>query len=267
MTTYVIGDIQGCFVEFTKLLEKIQFDPRTDQLWLTGDLVNRGPDNVITLRFIRELGSSVVAVQGNHDLHLLAIVFGGHAVQPADTFHDVLAAADCEHLCRWLCEFPLLHVEGRYVLVHAGVPHIWSLSQAKQYAQEVHDALLGTNYKDFFRNMYGNEPMLWSKSLIGVERLRAITNYLTRMRCIGPAGQLNFEHKLGRERCPVGYQAWFAYPAQFREHIVFGHWASLNGETHRSQFHAIDTGCVWGRQLTALRLPDHKRFCVSAESN
>ncbi|MXZ43990.1 MAG: symmetrical bis(5'-nucleosyl)-tetraphosphatase [Gammaproteobacteria bacterium] len=266
MTTYVIGDIQGCFDQFHKLLELIRFDPSKDQLWLTGDLVNRGPDNVNTLRFIRELGISVVAVQGNHDLHLLAVVFGGHSVQQTDTFHDVIAAEDCEQLCHWLSKFPLLHYEQGHILVHAGLPHIWSLAQAERLAREVHDVLCGPTSKEFFRRMYGNEPSLWSDSLRGMDRLRAITNYLTRMRCIGPEGQLTFEHELGEARCPDGYQPWFDYPPQFNEHIVFGHWASLGGKTHRSKFHAVDTGCVWGRHLTALRLSDHQRFSVALES-
>lgn len=265
MTTYVIGDIQGCFVELTKLLEKIHFNPNKDRLWLTGDLVNRGPNNLSILRFIRELGPSVVSVQGNHDLHLQAIVFGGHVVQPTDTLHDVLAADDCEQLCRWLGEFPLLHIEAGHILVHAGIPHIWTLSEAKHHAQEVQNTLIGTNYKEFFRHMYGDEPTIWSDSLSGVERLRTITNYFTRMRCINPNGRLSFENIHANDRCPVGYQAWFDYPAQFSDDIVFGHWASLGGTTGQSKFHAIDTGCVWGRQLTALRLPDHQRFSVLAE--
>ena len=267
MTTYVVGDIQGCFAQFIKLLEKIRFDPINDLLWLTGDLVNRGPDNVSTLRFIRGLKSSVVVVLGNHDLHLLAIVFGGHAVQPTDTFHDVLSANDCEQLCLWLCQFPLLHCEADHILVHAGVPHVWSLSQAKCLAREVHDAIRGTNSKEFFCRMYGNEPASWSESLTGIDRLRTITNYFTRMRCIGPDGQLIFEHELGADRCPTGYRPWFDYPAHFSEHVVFGHWASLGGTTNRSKFHAVDTGCVWGRELTAIRLPDHQRFSIPAESN
>ncbi|MYD44746.1 MAG: symmetrical bis(5'-nucleosyl)-tetraphosphatase [Gammaproteobacteria bacterium] len=266
MTTYVIGDIQGCFTEFTKLLTKICFDPAKDRLWLTGDLVNRGPDNAETLRFIRDLGSSVVAVQGNHDLHLIAIVFGDHKVQPIDTFQDILSADDCEQLCHWLCKFPLLHAEAGYILVHAGIPHIWSLSQAKRFAKEVHDTMLGTTAKDFFRMMYGNEPAVWSNSLRGVDRLRAITNYLTRMRCVDQGGLLNFEHVTGKEHCPRNFRPWFNFPPQYSEHVAFGHWASIGGVTNRFQFHAVDTGCVWGRQLTALRLPDHKRFSVSAES-
>ncbi len=266
MTTYVIGDIQGCFNEFTKLLAKICFDPSKDLLWLTGDLVNRGPDNAETLRFIRDLGSSVVAVQGNHDLHLIAIVFGDHTVQSTDTFHDILSADDCEQLCHWLSKFPLLHTEAGYILVHAGIPHIWTLPQAQHFAQEVQTAMVGTSSKDFFRRMYGNEPALWSDSLKGVDRLRAITNYLTRMRCIDPDGRLNFEHVLGSEQCPRNFQPWFEYSPQYTEHVAFGHWASIGGVTNRLQFHAVDTGCVWGRQLTALRLPDHKRFSVSADS-
>lgn len=266
MTTYVIGDTQGCFVELTKLLEKIRFDPNKDRLWFTGDLVNRGPSSLSILRYIRELGSSVVVVQGNHDLHLQAIVFGGHAVQPTDTFQEVLAADDCEQLCQWLSEFPLLYTEAGYVLVHAGIPHIWTLSEATSFALEVQNALHVTHRREFFRHMYGDAPTIWSDSLSGVERLRVITNYFTRMRCISPDGQLNFESVLTKERCPNGYQAWFDYPMQVSEDIVFGHWASLGGSTGQPKIHAIDTGCVWGRQLTALRLPDLQRFSVFAES-
>ncbi len=266
MTTYVIGDTQGCFIELTKLLKKIRFEPKKDRLWFTGDLVNRGPDNLSILRFIRELGSSIVVVQGNHDLHLQAIVFGGHAVQSTDTFQDVLAADDCEELCHWLSAFPLLHTEAGYVLVHAGIPHIWTLPEATRFALEVHNALRGINRQAFFQQMYGDEPSVWSDSLSGIDRLRVITNYFTRMRCISPDGRLNFESEITKDRCPNGFQAWFDYPVQFSEDIVFGHWASLEGSTGRSNIHAIDTGCVWGRQLTALRLPDHQRFSVFAEA-
>lgn len=264
MATYAIGDIQGCYRELLDLLELVNFDRNLDQLWFTGDLVNRGPQNVETLRFVHQLGECAITVHGNHDLHLLAIVFGGHKPQSSDTFHDVLSAPDCEELCQWLRGLPLMHVDKGHVLVHAGIPHIWSLSEAQSHAGEVEESIRGPNYADFFTRMYGNRPSLWSENLQGMDRLRIITNYLTRMRFIGEEGNLDFSTKTTILDAPEGYREWFNYPSLVSQPIVFGHWAAIEGVTDTESAFAVDTGCVWGRELTALRIEDHALFRVPA---
>ena len=264
MATYAIGDIQGCFLELLDLLKLIDFDRKADQLWFTGDLVNRGPQNVDTLRFVRDLGERAITVHGNHDLHLLAIVFGGHSPQNSDTFHDVLSAPDCEELCHWLRELPLMHIEKETVLVHAGIPHIWSLNEAQGYAREVEEVIRGQNYVSFFAQMYGNRPSVWSDELQGMDRLRIITNYLTRMRFVDEEGDLDFSTKTTILDAPEGYKEWFHYDSLVAQPIVFGHWAAIDGITNVENALAIDTGCVWGRELTALRIEDHRLFKVPA---
>lgn len=262
MAIFAIGDVQGCHTELMQLLDTLSFDPDSDVLWLTGDLVNRGPNNLETLRFVRDLGSRAVAVLGNHDLYLLAVVFSGRAPVSSDTFSDVMRSRYCEELCHWLRERPLIHVCGNYVLVHAGIPHIWNLEQANSLASEVEQALRGSDYVHFLREMFGNSPSIWMETLTGIDRLRCITNYLTRMRFVRPIGELSFESNLGLEHAPRGCRAWFQYEPRFRESVVFGHWASLNGRTDSRQFLAIDTGCVWGRTLTAVRLSDRLAYAV-----
>lgn len=264
MAIYAIGDVQGCYSELRQLLEHVSFDPNSDLLWLTGDLVNRGPNNVETLRFVKELGNSAVVVLGNHDLYLLAIAFGGHAIDPGDTFSDVLQSKYCEELCHWLRKRPLIHALGAYILVHAGIPHIWDRECATSLAFEVEQALRGSDYAYFLREMFGNQPSLWSGDLEGIDRLRCITNYFTRMRFVKPNGELSFESNLGLEYTPKGSMAWFQYEPRVTESVVFGHWASLNGRTDNSQFIATDTGCVWGRTLTAVRLCDRRTYAVPA---
>ena len=264
MAVYAIGDIQGCYRELRALLDLVSFDPAIDTLWFTGDLVNRGPQNVETLRFVRTLGESAITVQGNHDLHLLAIVFGGHKLQASDTFHDVLSAPDCEELCHWLRQLPLMHVDREHVLVHAGIPHIWSSREAQRYAREVEETIRGPDYCDFFQQMYGNHPTVWRDDLKGWGRLRIITNYFTRMRFIDSDGKLDFSTKTTIVDAPQGYKEWFNYDSLLMQPIVFGHWAAIDGFTGVENALAIDTGCVWGRELTAIRIDDHTRFRVSA---
>ncbi|MCY3885168.1 MAG: symmetrical bis(5'-nucleosyl)-tetraphosphatase [Gammaproteobacteria bacterium] len=266
MAIYAIGDVQGCYKELRQLLQNVSFDPSSDVLWLTGDLVNRGPSNLETLRFVKELGNRAVAVLGNHDLYLLAVVFSGRAIDSGDTFGDVLRSKYCEELCDWLRERPLIHGYGDYILVHAGIPHIWDLTHAISLASEVEQALRGSDYVHFLREMFGNQPSLWSDELEGIDRLRCVTNYLTRMRFVRPNGELSFESNLGLEHTPHGSQAWFRYEPRFTESVVFGHWASLNGTTHSPQFIATDTGCVWGRTLTAVRLSDRQTYAVAGSN-
>lgn len=260
MATYAIGDIQGCYDELRRLLDQIGFDRSVDHLWFVGDLINRGPQNLETLRFVRSLGHNAVTVLGNHDLHFLAVVFGGHSPTASDTFDDVIDAGDCEELCHWLRSLPLLHENRTYVMTHAGIPHVWDLPTARSCASEIESTLRGPSYVSFFEQMYGNHPNVWTEALEGMDRTRLITNYFTRMRLIREDGALEFSHKGQLEDAPREYNAWFHYTTQIPKRQIFGHWASLEGETGVDGIDAIDTGAVWGRSLTALRLDDHVRF-------
>lgn len=265
MATYVIGDIQGCYLAFRALLDKIGFSATTDHLWLAGDLVNRGPDNLSVLRFCRSLGERIRVVLGNHDLHLLAADAGVRKVGRKDTIQDVLNAPDKCELLDWLRHQDLLIFEGNLCMSHAGVPHIWSCERAQQLASEVEQALRGPQSDLFFQNMYGNKPSCWEEALEGWTRLRVITNYLTRMRFISAKGTLDFDAKEEAYPPPKGKLPWFDYPRPEQDtdlHFLFGHWAALEGETSSPQYHALDTGCIWGGRLTALRLDDMQRYSV-----
>lgn len=267
MATFVVGDIQGCFDAFRRLLDKISFSPEYDRLWLAGDLVNRGPDNLNTLRYVMNLGERGLTVLGNHDLHLLGVEAGARKPGKKDTLKDIFEAPDRDELLDWLRRQPLIHKEGPYVLSHAGIPHIWSSGEAASYAEEVSRRLVQTDYRDFLREMYGNVPARWNPDLQGNERLRVIVNYFTRMRFIAPDGTLDFEAKKGSDQAPAGMHPWFDYPrkdADCHTVFLFGHWAALEGRTGKPRFIALDTGCVWGGKLTALRLDDGARFQVAA---
>ena len=260
MATYVIGDIQGCFDELKSLLDAIPFHSDRDKLWFVGDLINRGPKSLETLRFVRDLGEQAETVLGNHDLHLLAIYYGGHRVLKSDTFEDVLQAPDCEKLSDWLRHLPLLVETSTNLMTHAGIPHIWNLSLTQVLANEVESAIRGEDYVRFFQQMYGNEPAIWHDSLTGMDRLRAITNYLTRMRFIREDGTLDFKQNGPRDDAPEGFKPWFDFDTQVDRTVYFGHWASLDGHTDNDRILATDSGCVWGRGLTAIRLSDRHRF-------
>lgn len=269
MATYVIGDIQGCFKPFKALLKTIHFSAQRDSLWLAGDLVNRGPDNLGVLRFCRELGDSAKIILGNHDLHLLAVDLGVRKLGRKDTIQDILAAPDKTELLTWLRHQGMIINTETHCLTHSGVPHIWSCKQAQSYAREVETALRGDHYKTFFQFMYGDSPNGWHDGLEGWERLRVITNYLTRMRFTDPAGRLDFASKAGPEKPPLGMQPWYAYPRLIEDEnktFLFGHWAALEGHTGKDRFQALDTGCVWGGYLTAYRLEDGERFRVNSKA-
>ncbi len=257
MSIYAIGDLQGCFVELQRLLDRIAFDPTRDRLWFVGDLVNRGPDSLATLRFVKSLGEAAVTVLGNHDLHLLAVSLGAEPRRSKDTFQDVLHAEDADELLHWLRHLPLMHYDVALdvAMVHAGLPPQWDLVTALGCAREVESALRGEGYKRFFTEMYGNKPALWSPALTGYDRLRYCVNAFTRMRYCDPAGQLDFKHKLGPGNQPLHLLPWFRIPWRRLKgtRIVFGHWSTL-GFHDRDNVYAIDTGCVWGGYLTALRL-------------
>jgi bis(5'-nucleosyl)-tetraphosphatase (symmetrical) len=273
MATYAIGDIQGCYAELRALLALIAFDSVHDVLWFTGDLVNRGPESVKVLRFVRELEESAIVVLGNHDLHLLAVRYvAGRGPRRGDTLDDVLTAPDCEDLLTWLRHRPLLHYDQvlGFGLVHAGLAPIWSFADAGRYAAEVEAALQGARFKHFLAAMYGDGPSVWDPTLRGEARLRFLTNCFTRTRYCTADGALNLKAKggLGEHR---GLIPWFMLPgrASCDTRIVFGHWSTLRlTPTQAQQFHAypIDTGAVWGGELTALRLDDGVYFSVKASA-
>ena len=263
MATYVVGDIQGCCTEFRQLLEQMRFDPAADRLWLVGDLVNRGPDSLGVLRLVKSLGNAAITVLGNHDLHLLAVAEGAAELHRSDTLDDILAAPDRDELLAWLRAQRLLHVEGDFVLVHAGLLPGWTVAQAQQLASEVEDALRGSHYQDFLARMYGNHPNRWEDSLTGYKRLRVITNAFTRMRTCTVLGEMEFKFKGGVQDVPAGYLPWFEVPgrASAKATIVCGHWSAL-GLKITPPVIALDTGCLWGGALSAIRLEDREVFQV-----
>ena len=257
MAHYAIGDIQGCAAAFHALLRAVSFRPSRDTLWLVGDLVNRGPESLTVLREVMRLGSSAVTVLGNHDLHLLAVVAGGRTVSPSDTFADVLGAPDLAELVDWLRRRPLLHYDAntRRVLVHAGIPPSWTLAQARAAAGEVERALRGRTWRAALRTMYGNEPAAWRERLSPAERRRYTINALTRMRFCDLEGRLDMKETGPPGSQPKHLVPWFDVPGRLAAdvHVVFGHWAAL-GLVRRADITALDTGCVWGNRLTAVRL-------------
>ena len=266
MTTYAIGDIQGCYNELQQLLEQINFDPMQDKLWLVGDLVNRGPGSLQVLRLIKSLGASAITVLGNHDLHLLAVAAGEAELHRGDTLDDVLNAPDREELLNWLRQQRLLYVENDYVLVHAGLLPQWSVRQALSLAQEVENALRGDDYALFLKRMYGNSPTGWSDELSGYKRLRVIVNALTRMRICTPQGEMEFKFKGEVENIPAGYLPWFELPKRKSKDatVIFGHWSALGLKVMPNVI-ALDTGCLWGVSLTAIRLEDRQIFQVNCK--
>ena len=268
MATYAIGDLQGCLDPLQTLLRQIQFDSTRDALWFTGDLVNRGPQSLETLRFVRDLGDCAITVQGNHDLHLLAVAHGFGKLRVDDTLSDILAAPDREDLLDWLRRRPMLHVDGAYALVHAGLLPSWSIAQAGELAAEVEEQLRGTNYVDFLAQMYGGKPDRWDNALRGMDRWRVVINAMTRMRFCTPDGVMEFHSKGEAQNAPPGFMPWFEVPnrASRAATIVFGHWSAL-GLLKRPDLLGLDSGCVWGGQLTAVRLEDRRVFqcdCAAA---
>ena len=259
MATYAIGDIQGCYNELRQLLQQLDFDPQRDRLWLTGDLVNRGPHSLEVLRFVRGLGESAITVLGNHDLHLLALWQNRHRhFKNTESLAPILCAPDSEELLNWLRMQPLMHYDSGLgiSMIHAGLPPQWDRETALECASEVEKVLRGEDFHEFMQHMYGNKPARWSYRLTGWDRLRFIVNCFTRLRFCTANGKLDFKYKgqpgedEGSEHLP-----WFQVPGRKSRDstIVFGHWSTL-GLYQRDGVHAIDTGCLWGGQLTALQL-------------
>lgn len=257
MAVYAIGDIQGCLIPFEELLEKINFDPVLDQVWLTGDLVNRGPDSLQALRFIKGLGNSAVTVLGNHDLHFLAVARKIRNARSGDTLKPLLRAPDLEELVDWLRQQPLVHCDkGLKVLMsHAGVYPGWSKRQLMLCANQVEKKLRGKNIDRFLEKMYGSEPETWCDSLRGSKRLRFITNALTRMRYCDIHAKLDFDKKNPPDNQNKKLLPWFEHPDMKckKWRIVFGHWSAL-GYLQKKNIISLDSGCVWGGKLTAVRL-------------
>ncbi|GMG85730.1 symmetrical bis(5'-nucleosyl)-tetraphosphatase [Biformimicrobium ophioploci] len=265
MATYAIGDIQGCLAPLQQLLTKVRFNPDCDQLWLAGDLVSRGPESLETLRFLYRHRDNIRAVQGNHDLHLLALAYGRAPTRGDADLQEIVEASDGDHLLEWLQSLPLIHCERGYALVHAGIPPIWSLEQAQALAAEVGEALSAeASARSFFSHMYGDLPDIWSDDLSGPSRLRVITNYLTRMRLCTADGRLDLKTKRGPEAAHGDFQPWFSFSERKtrNDKIIFGHWAALEGKADAANVFALDTGCVWGGHLTALRLEDEHLECA-----
>lgn len=269
MAVYAVGDVQGCYDTLARLLEHIRFDPQTDRLWLTGDLVNRGPQSLETLRFVMSLDDAAVTVLGNHDLHLLAVAAGCQTKRANDTLDDVLAAPDRRELLDWLRHRPLAHYDAAcgYLMVHAGLAPQWTRYDTLVLAAEVEARLAAADWTDFLDRMYGNEPARWDPKLSGIDRLRAIVNFLTRLRFCTPDGTMDFAHKGPPGSQPAPLMPWFAVPDRksIDERIICGHWSALGAVSTHNVF-ALDSGCVWGGALTALRLDgDGGWFNVTCE--
>jgi bis(5'-nucleosyl)-tetraphosphatase (symmetrical) len=268
MATYAIGDIQGCYEEFARMLDQIDFRKDRDRLWLLGDLINRGPDNVSVVRRVMALGDAAIIVLGNHDLHYLAVHRGGHTPNRSDTFTDLLESPIADEASDWYRHQRLFYRDKSlgYVMAHAGVPHLWRMKQARAFAEEVEAVVQGDDCEQYFQAMYGNEPDVWRDDLEGMSRWRIITNYFTRMRLVDAEGVLDFSHKGALADAPEGLSPWFAFerPQPPRQKILFGHWAALEGHTGDDRFIGLDTGCVWGRCLTAMRLEDGQVFRVDS---
>lgn len=265
MATYIIGDVQGCFDALTTLLEKIQFDATKDQLGFVGDLVNRGPKSLETLRFIAQLKNPII-VLGNHDLHLMALYFSQHQSDfkhIPHTLSEILEAPDCDALIDFLLQQPFLFLDTKnnFVVAHAGIPPQWSIANGCDYAHEAKNAMRD-NPEKFFQNIYGDLPAQWRDDLSGFDRVRYIVNAFTRMRFCTQAGELDLKNKTDRSS-DAAYRPWFEwYGAHLKTDIVFGHWASLQGQCTHPHIFALDTGCVWGGKLTALRVEGRKRVAV-----
>lgn len=237
------------------LMDKVSFNPANDQLVAVGDLINRGPKSLQTLRFCKSLGQSFKTVLGNHDLHLLAVAHGVRSPTPKDTLDDILAAPDKDELLAWLQQQPLLLTINDFTVVHAGIPPMWDLAQAQSLAAEVSMVLRSEHSGEYFDNMYGNYPLSWHDDLQGPERWRVITNYLTRMRLCTASGELELDSKDVIE-APAPYAPWFDFPNRLtaKDKIIFGHWAALEGRHCGDNLFALDTGCVWGGPMRLMNL-------------
>jgi bis(5'-nucleosyl)-tetraphosphatase (symmetrical) len=261
MALYCIGDIQGCNQAFERLLEHIGFSPSRDTVYLLGDLVNRGPDSAAVLRRCMALGDAIRPLLGNHDLHLLAAAHGMRKSSRRDTLASVLDAPDRDALLEWLRQQPLarehMHAGQRLLMVHAGILPAWSAEDTLALADEVHSVLRGPELTSFLQGMYGNRPDRWDAALTGIDRIRAIVNALTRLRFCSPEGVMDFESTENAASPPAGLMPWFDVPGRRSADtlVAFGHWSTL-GWLERPDLLSLDTGCVWGGCLSAVRFGD-----------
>ena len=258
MAVYVIGDLQGCYSQLCRLLDSIKFDPRQDRLWFCGDLVNRGPESLETLRFVKSLGEAAITVLGNHDLHLLALYHGGQVRAESDALAQVLKAPDCAELMAWLQSLRLAHYDEtlNVLLVHAGIHEKWNLQQVLGCANELERVLHGSDSGSFFEHMYGDEPGYWSDDLEGMERFRLITNIFTRLRFYSRGGRLELEAKgAPQQHAQHDLIPWFERENRLESsvRVVFGHWSTLPVGVY-GRYYAIDAGCIWGGRMVALRI-------------
>lgn len=266
MANYCVGDIQGCYDEFCYLLDEVNFDSTEDTLWLTGDLVARGPDSLSTLRLVKSLGESAKTVLGNHDLHLLAVAAGIKPAKEKDYLSSLLAAPDLNTLIAWLRQQPLLRqIDEHTLLCHAGIPPTWNLSSAFSAAAFAEEKLRSDNYLFYIENMYDSQPDLWNDNLSDIALFRYTLNALTRMRYVDKDNRLEFKHKDAPGTQPDNLIPWFTIDNDSlnEQTIIFGHWASLLGNTNKKNRLALDTGCVWGNHLTFIRLEDRAYFTHS----
>jgi len=266
VATYAIGDIQGCYHALQALLARIEFNPETDRLWLVGDLINRGSGSLDVLRWCYSHQESLRVVLGNHDLHALVVANGIVSAHKGDTLDALLAAEDRDVLLDWLRHQPLAYHQDNYLMVHAGLLPQWTAEQAVSYAAEVEAALQGDDYLYFLRHMYGNMPNYWDASLTGIDRLRVITNAMTRLRVCTAAGEMEFKFKGELQDVPDGYLPWFDVPGRATQQteVIFGHWSAL-GLQQRANLFALDTGCLWGGKLTAMEI--HTRKITQEDSH
>ena len=267
MAIYAVGDIQGCHAELVHMLDRIAFDQDKDTLWLVGDLVNRGPDSLEVLRLVKSLGDSAITVLGNHDLHLLAVAEDVAELHRTDTLDEILAAPDRDELLCWLRNQRLLYAKDGFVLVHAGLLPQWDVAQAENLAREVEAALRADDYATFLARMYGNAPHHWDDRLTGYKRIRVIVNAFTRMRICSEEGEMEFRFKGEVENIPEGYLPWFDVPDRASQDVtaIVGHWSAL-GLLIRKDVIALDTGCLWGGPMSAIRLEDRQLFQVSCKN-
>lgn len=259
MARYAVGDLQGCLVPLDCLLEEVGFSPAQDQLWLVGDLVNRGPQSLEVLEYLYPLRDALKIVLGNHDLHTLALARKATTQGKHASLDSLLSSNRLDDFMAWFRTLPLCirSDAGDYVMSHAGIPPVWTTEQALSYSHEVSQVLEDDAQIDgFLKAMYGDEPTRWSDDLTGQTRLRTITNHLTRMRICSEDGALKLKFKGRLEDIPAGYAPWFQYPPATprAERQIFGHWAALEGRTNDPDYIALDTGCVWGGTMTLYNL-------------
>ena len=263
MATYAVGDIQGCYLEFLTLLDLIGFNPHRDRLWLVGDLVNRGPGSLDTLRYVRDLDEAAVSVLGNHDFHLMRLAAGFGKAHRDDTLSEILEAPDRDALITWLTARPLAHREGKWLMIHAGLVPQWSAERTMALAREVETVLAGELRSEFLERLYGDEPDRWDDALEGFDRWRVIVNVLARLRFCDESGKMEFREKRGAPFAPAGYRAWFEHRQRMSadHNVICGHWSTQQLMLTPNVW-MLDSGCLWGGALTAVRLEDRRVFQV-----